>query len=108
MNISNLAPRWITDPYGVFRELVLPVVFLSAGILGLGALLVAGARYMDGVSCKEKGVAMNIDTHWGFWTGCMIKVSGQLLPWSEVVPVSENGRIVFKPRPHVRLAPAEE
>jgi hypothetical protein len=48
---------------------------------------------------------MQIETEWSMWTGCMNRVHGQWLPWHEVVPVERNGRIVFEPKPYVRLAP---
>lgn len=55
---------------------------------------------LDGPTCRSKGSVMNLDVKWNFWTGCMVSVRGQYLPWSEVIPVERDGKIVFEPKPH--------
>jgi hypothetical protein len=54
---------------------------------------------MDPPTCRSKGAKMEITVDWGFWTGCMVNLRGQWLPWSEVVPVERGGKIVFVPKP---------
>jgi hypothetical protein len=84
------------------------LLFVSGAAVLVGAIIFATAWGVARPSCMAKGEAMGIETQWGFYTGCMINVRGQLLPWSEVVPVERNGRIVFEPKPYVRLAPPEQ
>jgi hypothetical protein len=45
---------------------------------------------------------MKLNVEWTLLTGCMIDVRGQFLPWSEVVSVERNGKIVFEPKPQIR------
>ena len=70
--------------------------------LALATVLVLQACYLafDPPMCRARGAKMGIEVSWGFWEGCMASLSGQWLPWSEIVPVERGGKIVFVPRPH--------
>lgn len=106
-SITDYMPYWMTDRFGFFRGVIVPmsVIFFALSITMVG--IVAGVRYLEGVHCVERGAAMQIDMRWGFWTGCMVNINGQLLPSSEVVAVDRGGRIAFEPKPYVRLAPPQ-
>lgn len=91
------------------------IEFLPAFITIVGGLAVAiGAvgvaiYYATGpTTCRAYADKMQIETSWGFWTDCMVKVQGQWLPWSDVVPVERNGTIVFVPKPQVILKSQEQ
>lgn len=78
-------------------------------ILGIVLMLVAvvAACYstIAPPTCRARGAKMNLEVSWGFWEGCMGNVKGQWLPWSDIVPVEKDGKIIFvpKPRPAVSL-----
>lgn len=98
--MKNYIPRWITDPYGFFRCVLIPVL----GFAGVAVPIACGAFYWTtSTTCRAMGEAMRINVYWNAWTGCMISVKGQLLPWSEVVPIERNGKIEFVPKPVIRL-----
>ena len=86
----------LTDSFVGFLALNALIISLAAGAIAYGPV-----RW----SCLASGEKMQIETEWSMWTGCMNRVHGQWLPWHEVVPVERNGRIVFEPKPYVRLAP---
>jgi hypothetical protein len=85
-------------------EVVVPLFGVAFAIVfgGAAAIVILDVATSPR-SCAAKGVKMSIETEWGFWTGCMINVKGQWLPWSEVIPVERNGRIEFAPKPHVTI-----
>jgi hypothetical protein len=68
-------------------------------------LYVAVATYNEvtGISCNNAAAIMNLESMYSFSTGCMLKVNGQFLPKSEVVPVERDGKIVFVPRNPTRI-----
>lgn len=91
----------ILGPPFSFRRFLVGV---GVPILGALVLAVYGCTWLAGRSCIETGRAIGLETQWGTWTGCLGSVNGQLLPWSEIVPVERNGKIVFVPKPYVRLS----
>ena len=98
----------IRERSSLFHDFV--AEFLGPFMLLLGGLLAACAMFgvalymaTSPATCHSYGRKMQITVDWGFWTGCMIDVRGQWLPWTEVVPIERNGKIVFEPKPVVRL-----
>jgi hypothetical protein len=100
--MMSILPEWVTDKYSMFRAVVLPTTLIVWGLL---TFLLATIYFIQVRTCNERQKIMNINTEYHFWSGCMVDVKGQLLPWSEVVPVERNGKIVFTAKPYVRLAP---
>jgi len=88
----------------VVATIVAVLGLLLAGIIGVG---VAFYLAVAPATCYSKGNKMGIEVSWVFWTDCMIMVNGTWLPWSEVVPVLRDGKIVFEPKPVVRLKDAQ-
>jgi len=88
--------------YDFFTEFV-PVVIgiVLGGGLVVFALIAALYTALDGPACRSRGQQMGIEVSWGFAAGCMANLKGQWLPWSEIVPVERDGKIVFVPRPHI-------
>ena len=87
------------------------LLVMFGGIGSFAALAAMAVSYGPVRStCLARGEKMEISVEWGLWTGCMVDVGGQFLPWSEVVPVKQaDGRIAFEPKPYVRLsAPKSE
>jgi hypothetical protein len=58
---------------------------------------------MSGNSCNQKAQLMNLKSHYTLSTGCMLLVNDQWLPWSEVIQVERDGKIVFVPKYPPRL-----
>jgi hypothetical protein len=85
---------------------IVPLVMCS--VIGCAIGAIAGLNYIrSDAMCRALGDKMAITTEYGFWTGCMIEIKGQWLPWSEVVPVDRGGKITFEPKPYVRLGAPE-
>ncbi|MBY0561431.1 hypothetical protein [Hyphomicrobium sp.] len=59
--------------------------------------------FFSGRGCSEAGRIMNVDTQWTWSTGCFIAVDGQYLPWGEVIPVEENGKVRFTTKPRLTV-----
>jgi hypothetical protein len=96
---------WFEEVFG-FLSFFFGFVLLAGGIL---VAAVGGVMYgLDRPTCYERGEKMAIRVEWGLLTRCMVNIGGQWLPWDEVIPVERNGRIVFEPKPYVRLAPPEQ
>lgn len=83
--------------------------FLMAGVASLAALAVAAfviftgfSLVLDGPTCRARGAALGLETQWGYWTGCLVTISGQTLPMSEVIPIERDGKIVFVPKQYLR------
>jgi hypothetical protein len=88
-------------------EVVVPfVAFMCGFCLLIASVVVAIYLATAPASCNAMGSKMGIEVSWGFWTNCMIMVRGTWLPWSEVVPIERDGKIVFEPKPVVRLRDA--
>jgi hypothetical protein len=73
--------------------------FFAAAI----AIFASGALWLNSKHCTAAGDKMGIEVEFSAFTGCMIRVKGTWLPWSEVIPVERDGKIVFEPKPVVRL-----
>ena len=79
-------------------------VSLALFISCLLLFFVGGAYYeFSGSSCRDKSKMMTIESYYSMSTGCMIKVQGQYLPWSEVIPVEGDDKIVFVPKNPYRI-----
>lgn len=90
------------------REFMTFLTGLVGGLLILGVTAVVVLSFAFGPpSCHANGSKMGIKVEWSFWTGCMIEVRGTWLPWSEVVPIERDGKIVFEPKPSIRLQSAK-
>jgi hypothetical protein len=73
-------------------------------VLGIFVALGVGAyNEMSGNSCNQKAQLMNLKSYYTISTGCMLLVNDQWLPWSEVIPVERDGKIVFVPKYPYRL-----
>jgi hypothetical protein len=91
----------------MFVDVLAAVFAVVTGIaLALTGFVVAFYLATAPASCRANGQKMGIEVDWGFWTNCMINVKGTWLPLSEVVPVERDGKIVFEPKPVVRLKDA--
>ena len=88
----------------VFFDFLAPaILFLVLFVATPASLLLWGVLWLGGKSCHAQGDKMQIEVEYSGWTGCMIKVKGTWLPWTEVVPVERDGKIVFEPKPVVRI-----
>ena len=91
------------DEYS-FRRVFLGAMSLFVAVL---VMLFGGIALVFAIAdpqiCAANGSAMAISTRWGFWTGCMVDLNGQLLPWDKVVATERDGKIVFVPKPMLYL-----
>lgn len=87
----------------------MPAMFAVLGGIALTIGLITVTLYttMDPPTCRANGSKMGIEVDWEFWTGCMGHVQGTWLPWSQIVPVERDGKIVFAPKPIFRLQEAK-
>lgn len=84
-------------------EALFAMFVILLGIIGVIVGIGAGVSHLLGMECLARGAKMQIETHYSFSTGCMINIRGAWLPWSEVIPVEVDGKIVFRPKPVVRF-----
>lgn len=49
------------------------VGMVSAVVITLFALMIAGATWAESASCHDRADLMDLDSNFGFWTGCMVK-----------------------------------
>ena len=52
---------------------------------------------MSGYTCYAKAKKMGLEAEHSIATGCMVKVSGQWLPVTSIVPLERDGEIIFVP-----------
>ena len=76
--------------------------YIFAVIFGCMFLLLAalfGAIVIDlsGYTCYVKTKKMGLEAEHSIATGCMVKVSGQWLPATAIVPLERDGKIIFVP-----------
>jgi hypothetical protein len=81
----------------------MPILAFLAVCAALISGAVYGAVWMSAKGCHATGDKMGIEVEFSSWTGCMVRIKGTWLPWTEVVPVERDGKIVFEPKPVVRL-----
>lgn len=89
---------WLSDS---FIGVVAQAVALTAVILGI---MIGGFYMVSRYECSSKGELMGLQTDFGLYTGCMINIKGQWLPWTSVVPVERDGKILFVPKPEVYIS----
>lgn len=79
-------------------------IFFVAAVVSLLTFITITAYYQfTGKSCNNAAAIMNLESMYSFSTGCMLKVNGQFLPNSEIVPVERDNKIVFVPRNPTRI-----
>jgi hypothetical protein len=85
-----------------------PGDYIFAGIFGCMFLLLAalfGAIVVDlsGYTCYARTKMMGLEAEHSIATGCMVKVSGQWLPVTAIVPMEREGKIIFVPNSRHQL-----
>ena len=78
------------------------VDYIFAALFGCMFLFIAllvGAIVVDmsGYTCYAKTKKMGLEAEYSIATGCMVKVSGQWLPVTSIVPIERDGKIIFVP-----------
>ena len=83
----------------MFDKLVDYIIAGSFGcmVLLLALLIGAVAFDMSGYPCYAKTKKMGLEADYSIVTGCMVKVSGQWLPSTSIVPLERDGKIIFVP-----------
>ena len=79
-----------------------PADYIFAAFVGCMFLFIAllvGAIVVDmsGYTCYAKAKKMGLEAEHSIATGCMVKVSGQWLPVTSIVPLERDGKIIFVP-----------
>ena len=79
-----------------------PADYVFAAFFGcmflLFALLIGAIAFeMTGYPCYAKAKKMGLEAEHSIATGCMVKVSGQWLPATSIVPLERDGKIIFVP-----------
>ena len=80
------------DQYNKYMEyLVLEHPFISAGatIIIFMALALSAAYFGEKITCEKKTNLMNIESNYGLYTGCMVKIDGRWQPFNEYVTVNK-------------------
>ena len=82
--------------------------YIFAVIFGCMFLLLAalfGAIVVDlsGYTCYARTKKMGLEAEHSIATGCMVKVSGQWLPVTSIVPLERDGKIIFVPNSRHQL-----
>ena len=83
----------------MFNDAVDYIFAAFVGCMFLFIALLVGAIVVDmsGYTCYAKTKKMGLEAEHSIVTGCMVKVSGQWLPATAIVPLERDGKIIFVP-----------